>query len=157
MNNHLRQFRNIYKKQNINPMNESMIFLSEQNLNRNTLVPKIPRNFFTENGFEDNKTKRVCFASSVDRCLMGLSMNCKDKEFYVHIPVGDFRVVTPTKKQVPDSGVTGEKWICKSVKIKCIGKIKVIDDDGKPGHKFTYGNGYEAELYGWKWEYIEKY
>ena len=155
MDDYLKSLQKIYES--IHQKNINLFFLSQDNMNGKTLTPRVPKNFFTENGFEDNVTKRVCFAASVDKCLMGLSMNCKNKEFYVHVPVGDFKIITPTKKQVPDSGVTGEKWICKPVKIKCIGKIKVIDDDGKPGHKFTYGDNHEAELYGWKWEYVEKY
>jgi hypothetical protein len=63
-------------------------------------------------------------------------------------------VITPTRNQVPDVHITGERWICKPVKIECVGKIKVIDDDGKPGRKYTYGNGIEAELFGWKWHYV---
>ena len=136
----------------------NLYFLSQDNMDGKTLTPRVPKNFFTDKGFEDATTKRVCFASSVDKCLMGLSMNCTGKEFYVHVPVGNFDVVKPTKKQVPDCGVTGEKWITKPVKIKCVGKIKVIGDDNKPGKKFTYGDGkYHAELYGWEWEYVEKY
>ena len=155
MDMYLKNLQKLYE--NMERKGNNLFFLSQNNMDGKILTPRIPKNYFTDNGFEDNKIKRVCFASSVDKCLMGLSMNCKDKEFYVHVPVGVFKVVTPTKKQVPDSGVTGEKWICAPVKIKCIGKIRVIDDDGKPGHEFTYGDGYKAELYGWKWEYIEKY
>jgi hypothetical protein len=81
-------------------------------------------------------------------------MNCKEKIFYVHTPVGQFNVIHPTKAQVPDVHITGETWVCEPVKIECLGKIKVIDDDGLPGRKYTYGNGIEAELYGWKWKYI---
>lgn len=134
----------------------SLYFLSQNNMDGKTLQPRIPDNFFTKNGYEDKTTKRVCFASSIDKCLMGLSMNCTGKEFYVHVPTGNFDVITPTKKQVPDSGITGEKWICEPVKIKCVGKIKVIGDDNKPGKKFTYGDDKEAELYGWNWEYVKE-
>lgn len=133
-----------------------LYFLSQNNMDDKTLQPRIPDNFFTKNGYEDKTTKRVCFASSIDKCLMGLSMNCTGKEFYVHVPTGNFDVITPTKKQVPDSGITGEKWICEPVKIKCVGKIKVIGDDNKPGKNFTYGNNKEAELYGWNWEYVKE-
>jgi hypothetical protein len=154
MNDYFRFLQEQYKKPSNNSSNKGLIFLSETNMDGKTLTPRIPKNFFTENGFEDNKTKRVCFAQSIDKCLMGLSMNCKGKEFYVHVPVGSFKVVHPTKAQVPDVHITGEAWICEPVKIECLGKIKVIGDDGKPGRKYTYGNGIEAELYGWKWKYI---
>ena len=134
--------------------NKGLIFLSETNMDGQTLIPRVPKNFFTENGFEDNKTKRVCFAQSIDKCLMGLSMNCKGKEFYVHTPIGSFKTFHPTKAQVPDVHITGETWVCEPVKIKCLGKIRVVGDDGKPGRQYTYGNGIVAELFGWKWKYV---
>ena len=153
MNNYFKSLQERYSKTNKVTEND-LFFLSQTNMDGKTLTPRIPKNFFTENGFEDNKTKRVCFATSIDACLMGLSMNCKNKEFYVHVPVGMFSVITPTVNQVPDVHITGERWICKPVKIECVGKIKVTGDDGKPGRKYTYGNGIEAELFGWKWHYI---
>ena len=156
----IQNYANKYIKtlmENSNKKTGNLFFLSQNNMDGKTLTPRIPKNFFTDNGFEDSTTKRVCFAGSIDKCLMGLSMNCTGKEFYVHVPVGNFEVVKPTKKQVPDVGVTGEKWIMNSVKIKCIAKIKVIGDDNKPGKPFTYGDNKHAELYGWEWEYLEKY
>ena len=154
MNNYFRYLQEQQTRNNVRRANKGLIFLSETNMHGKTLIPRIPRNFLTDNGFEDNKTKRVCFAQSIDKCLLGLSMNCKGKIFYVHTPVGQFNVIHPTKAQVPDVHITGETWVCEPVKIECLGKIKVIDDDGLPGRKYTYGNGLEAELYGWKWKYI---
>ena len=133
---------------------QKLFFLSEKNMCGEILQPRIPKNFFTENGYEDKETKRVCFSSSIDGCLMGISMNCKDKYFYVHVPIeANLDIITPTIKQVPDSKLTKEKWVTKPVKIKCIGKIHVVSDDGKPGKEFKYGDNKKAKLYGWKWEY----
>ena len=154
MKDYFRYLQERHEREAIQQKNKDLIFLSETNMDGMTLTPRIPRNFLTENGFEDNKTKRVCFAKSIDKCLMGLSMNCKNKVFYVHVPIGSFTVVHPNRIQVPDVDITGETWICEPVKIKCLGKIKVIGDDGFPGRKYTYGNGMEAELFGWKWKYI---
>ena len=154
MNNYFKYLQEQQTRNNIRQANKGLIFLSETNMHGKTLIPRIPRNFLTDNGFEDNKTKRVCFAQSIDKCLLGLSMNCKGKIFYVHTPVGQFNVIHPTKAQVPDVHITGETWVCEPVKIEGLGKIKVIDDDGLPGRKYTYGDGLEAELYGWKWKYI---
>jgi hypothetical protein len=154
MNNYFKYLQEQEMRKNIRQANKGLIFLSETNMHGKTLIPRIPKNFFTENGFEDNKTKRVCFAQSIDKCLLGLSMNCKGKIFYVHTPVGQFNVIHPTKEQVPDVHITGETWICEPVKIECLGKIKVIGDDDLPGRKYTYGNGIEAELYGYMWKYI---
>ena len=33
--------------------------------------------------------------------------------------------------------------------------IKVIDDKGLLGHKFTYGDN-TAELYDWEWKWVEQ-
>ena len=154
MNDYFKYLQEQHERANRKQANKGLIFLSETNMHGKTLTPRIPRNFLTENGFEDNKTMRVCFAQSIDKCLMGLSMNCKNKIFYVHVPVGNFKVVHPTRAQVPDVDITGETWICEPVKIECLGKIKVIGDDGMPGRRYTYGNGMVAELFGWKWKYI---
>ena len=150
MFNQFKRFQNINRKD----FNNQLLFLSETNLNGRTLKPRIPKNFFTENGFEDNRTKRVCFSPSIDSCLMCLSMNCKNKEFYVHVPVGNYRITYPTVHQVPDVQYTGEMWICEPVEVECIGKIKVENEDGVPAHVYTYGDGIEAKLFGWKWHYI---
>jgi hypothetical protein len=117
------------------------------------LTPRIPRNFFTDNGFEDNKTRRVCFAPSIDKCLLGLSMNCKNKEYFVHVPIGSFAVIYPTKIDVPDVEITGEIWVCDPVKIECVGKIKVDDRNGLV-YKYTYGDNINDVLFGWNWHYI---
>lgn len=133
--------------------------LHHENQDGKLAIPKIPDNYFTKNGYEENKTPRVCFGPSIGKCLMALSRNCTNEEYYVHIPEpgSNFDVYKPTLDEVPDSGVTGELWVLNKVKQKCIGKIKVISDDGKFGHKFNYGDGKFAELYGWNWKWIERY
>lgn len=139
-----------------------LYFLSPINMDGCQLAPKIPNNYFTQNGYEDNETPRICFAPSIDKCLIALSRNCTGEELYVHIPRLRNNTLKriihkPTIDQVPDSGITGEIWVTNKIPVMCIGKIKVTGDDGKRGHKFKYGNNKEAELYGWKWEWIEKY
>ena len=132
---------------------DNLFFLSETNMDGQILTPRIPRNFFTDNGFEDNKTRRVCFAPSIDKCLLGLSMNCKNKEYFVHVPIGSFAVIYPTKIDVPDIEITGEIWVCDPVKIECVGKIKVDDRNGLV-YKYTYGDNINDVLFGWNWHYI---
>ena len=133
-----------------------LLFIStNKNLNGTILSTRVPTNFLTKNNYEDNKIKRVCFSTSIDGCLRALSMNLTNKEFAVYEPIGKYKVITPTIKQVPDSKLTKEKWICKPVKIRKIGIIKVIKDKGEPGLRYKYGNN-EAELYDWDWEWIER-
>lgn len=135
--------------------NKHIYFISDKNMDDEVLSPRIPDNYFTRHGYEDTKTKRVCFAPSINKSLMALSNNITGKEFYVHIAIGEYKVYKPTVKQVPDSKVTGELWVTKPIKVSCIGKIKVISDMGLPGHKFSYGDK-EAELYDWKYEWVER-
>ena len=132
-------------------------FLSESNMDGKTLLPRIPSNYMTKNGYEESKTPRVCFSVSIDGSLMGLSQNLKDKELYVHIPESEVNIYKPSVKQVPDCKITGEVWVKDKVNIKCIGKIKVIKDKGLPGHRYMYGDGKSAELYDWDWKWEEKY
>lgn len=136
-----------------------MYFLSELNMNGKTLNPRIPDNFMTKNGYEDNHTKRVCFAPTIDKALMGISQNMVGKQLFVHIPakgINRAHIVRPTKTQVPDADITGEIWLTEPVELKCVGKIRVDGDKGLPGHKYNYG-GNTAELYDWNWTWIEKY
>lgn len=138
--------------------NNKLYFLSTINMNDDRLTPRIPSNYFTKNNYEENKTPRVCFAKTIDGCLMGLSKNLTDKEFYVHVPDPDgyYNVYNPTIKEVPDCKITGEVWIKKPVDPKCIGKIKVLKDTGEAGIPFKYGDK-TAELYKWDWKWVDKY
>lgn len=151
----------------INYLNESFInesnnkinlyFISE-NRNLKKLNPRIPSNFLTKNGYEDAKTKRICFSTDIGKCLTALSMNCTGKEYYVYIPnpSKDYKIINPTIKQVPDVKITDEKWIIEPVDLICIGRIRCTGDAGSVGMKYKYGNN-TAELYEWNFEWIEKY
>lgn len=130
-----------------------VFFLSEKNMNNEYLIPRIPSNFFTKNGYEENKTKRVCFSKSIAGALMALSRNLDKNELYVHIPLN--ATIVPAR-DVPDSIITEEVWSLEKVKIKCIGKILVSKNE-KPGIKFTYGENKSATLYPWDYKWIEKY
>lgn len=132
-----------------------MYFISSTNQNDKTLTPRVPSNFFTKNGYEDNKTPRISFAPDIDKCLMGIPQKCSNMEFFVHEPVGHVRTKNPTIKEVPDSDITKEIWALEPVTLKCIGKIKVIGDANEEGISFNYGKQ-TAELYKWNWKWIQK-
>lgn len=120
------------------------------------LNPRVPSNYMTKNGYEDGKTPRVCFSTSIDGCLMALSMKCSNHEYYVYTPTEYGKIISPTVKQVPDVKITNEKWILEPVDIQCIGKILCIGDAGEDGIPYKYGNN-TAELYKWNWKWVEKY
>lgn len=132
-----------------------LYFVSEKELHGEILQPKIPDNYLTRQGYEDNKTKRVCFAPSIDKCLIALSKNCTGMVLNVYSPDKAYDIYKPTKNEVPDVGITGEIWIKEPVKLVKVGKIRVIGDKGTNGLKYTYGDGKEAELYEWAWKYIQ--
>lgn len=132
---------------------KGLYHLSKTNLDGKTLYPRIPSNFLVKNGYENGKTERVCFAKSIDGSLRGMSQNLKGVELYVHVPDGQYNIYTPNIKEVPDSKITGEVWIKEPVKLRCIGKIKVIKDKGEDGIPYKYGNN-TAELYDWEWRWI---
>lgn len=131
-----------------------MYFISEGELDGQTLKPRVADNYFTKNGYEDNKTKRISFAPDVGKCLSGLSQNVKGKKFNVYIPdAGEgIDVYKPNTKAVPDSEITQEMWVIEPVKVKKLGSITCIGDTGEDGHKFKYGSN-EAELYDWNYEW----
>lgn len=130
--------------------------LSQTNLDGKTIQPTVPSNYMTKNGYEDGKTKRVCFATSIDGCLRGLSQKCEGMKLFVHIPDGNYNIYKPSNKKVPDASITGEVWIKKAVKMKCIGQIYVIGDKGEDGIPYKYGDK-TAELYDWEWKWIDKF
>jgi ribosomal protein S18 acetylase RimI-like enzyme len=139
----------------LNNYGGNLYFISQEELNGKILSPRIPDNYFTKNNYEDNTIKRVCFAPSIDKCLMGLSQNLKGEELYVYEPDGEYEIYKPDKNLVPDSSITGELWILKPVKLKKLAKIKVIGDAGEDGIPFYYGDN-KAELYKWNYKIIDE-
>ena len=132
-----------------------MYFISREKLDNRTLSPRVPKNFFTEKKYEDDTTKRVSFAPSINQCLMGLSQNVTGKTYYVYEPADKKKldIYKPNAKAVPDSDLTEELWVTNDVKLKRVGKIKCTGDTGEEGHKFKYGNQ-EAELYDWNYRFL---
>lgn len=130
-----------------------LYFISEHDMDGAILEPRVPKNYFTENGYEDNQNKRVCFSTSVDGCLKGLSQNLTGKTFNVYTPedMPEY-IYKPNKGAVPDSDITCEHWIKEPVKIKQVGQIFVKGDDGLDGIPFDYGDN-TAELYGWEYSW----
>lgn len=128
-------------------------FISESKLKDTSMIPRVPNNFFTQNGYEDAETPRVCFAPSVDNCLAALSQNVEGKTFYIYSPVdiSKCEMSKPDNIAVPDSEITNELWCTNAVDVHQVGKIKVTGNRGEEGKKFKYGD-YEAELYN-DWEY----
>lgn len=136
-------------------IDSGLVFVSEENFNDGkVLYPRIPKNFLVDNGYEDDKTPRICFSTSIDKALTALSSNLKGKELFVYKPINidDKYIIRPTIEQVPDSGITDEVWYTKTVKVKCVKKIRVIEA-GDEEYYYRYGNK-TATLYNWIWEEV---
>ena len=130
-------------------------FISESEFHGKTLTPRIPKNFMTNNGYEDSQTPRISFAPSVNQCLMGLSQNVSGKTYNVYAPADRHDFYKPNRKAVPDSDLTGELWVCEPIKVKKVGRIRCTGDAGLPGKIYSYGSN-KAELYDWKYDWTGK-
>ena len=93
-------------------INNTLYFLSDKNMDGKILSPRVPSNFFTKNGYEDDKTPRVSLSTSIHGCLMGISNNLQDKEFYVHKVINNPKTKKPNIEEVPDS-----KWMIGTINI----------------------------------------
>jgi len=130
--------------------------ISEENLDSKTLIPRIPNNWLTSEGYEDNKIARVCFSETIDGCLISI---CREgiKEYYVHelVEQDDNNIISPSEKQVGDVRFTGEKWYTSPAKLKVIQKIMII---GSVEQEMTINYGDELfSVYKWKYETVETY
>ena len=119
--------------------------------NLTILNPKVPETAI--GGYEDTKQKRVCFSTSIKRCLTALT-DCNG-QYYVYVPVNQHKAYSPTPTEVVDVSETNEKWITRPVKVKCIGAIVPTTYTKQeiyfPLHNETFG----IFTYDWKW--VKKY
>lgn len=129
----------------------------KSNCDGKMLNPKIPTNFLTKNGFEDNKTARVIACDSLGGCLKAAGKSLKGKKLFVHKIVSQETPFLPGPSQVPYAKITGEVWFKNPVKLKCIGQIMVIGDDGKAGYPYTYGHNQKGVLKGWRYQWVSKF
>lgn len=128
-------------------------FISNQYLDDKTLKPRVPTNYLTENGYEDNTTKRVCLSTSVDGCLAAMSRNIKGEIFHVYFISTD--VYKPTTAEVPDRDITDEVWSLKPVTLRYVYTVKVIEAyDTEYKYKTK---DFEATMYKWKYKKIKNW
>lgn len=125
---------------------------SDKNLTK--LIPRVPNNFLTKNGYEDNTIPRVCMSTSMHGALKALSSNLEGKELYVYTNDNKVNPYKPSEKEVPDCKLTDEVWIKEPVILKYLYKIKVTSNN-KDGEVYTYGNN-KATLYGWDYEILNE-
>ena len=119
--------------------------------NLTILNPRVPETAIE--GYEDTKQKRVCFSTSIKRCLTALS-DCNG-QYYVYIPVNQHKAYSPTPTEVVDVSETNEKWITRPVKVKCIGAIVPTTYTKQEIYFPMYCKIFKIFTYKWKW--VEKY
>jgi hypothetical protein len=136
---------------------QTMFHLSTENLDGKILVPKIPKNYFTENGYENSDIPRVCFSDTISNCIAALSTHRKEGcYFYVHEPISTNSKIMSNQlivknNYVSDAHITKECWILEPVKIKCIGKVRLLSAIDEY-ITFNYGE-HSANLYFWNYEF----
>lgn len=106
-----------------------------------TMTPTIPINGLTENGAEDNKTPRLCFADSITGCLAAQGTTIFDNTYIVYVPKNPkIKVRKPTKKQCPDAHITGEVWYTgKPIELVPIGTVYTGNESIEVGKYAPYG------------------
>ena len=119
--------------------------------NLTVLTPRIPEAAVW--GYEDKKQKRVCFSTSIKRCLIALS-DCNG-QYYVYVPVNQHKAYSPTPTEVFDVAETNEKWITRPVKVKCIGAIVPTTYTKQEIYFPLHGETFGIFTYDWKW--VKKY
>ena len=133
----------------------NLYHISVSNHNGEVFHPRVPDGMIDKDK-EDDTIKRVCFSSTISGAYRAITFEdtCGD-ECYIHIPVNIDSILKrggvykPSEELVFDSYFTGEYWVRRPVKLKCIGKAKFY---------YREWNGFSGP---WrpkvKFKWIEKY
>lgn len=112
------------------------------------ITPKIPNNYWTKMGVEDNKTPRICVTNTLRQSLMAISAPIENKILYVYGAVTDLYIKA---KNVPDAKLTNEYWILAPTRFEFMFKILVTN----PIEPFKYiVDGKQYELWSFDYKYL---
>lgn len=131
-----------------------LFHLSQTNLDGIILKPRIPVNVLTQQGYEENKTPRISFSTSIDGALTGIGSDLTGKVFFVHTIDTSYNepiIKQVTIKEIPDVLYTDEIWVLNDVRLKCIRTIRVLRTVSK---KCSYKLG-SMWIDKYKWEYVD--
>jgi len=135
-----------------------MYHLSQNELHKEILKPRIPDNNFTRKGYENNTIPRICFSNSIQNCLMALSIGLYNKTFYVYEPSNNIKIIDNKeiveKQYVPDAFVTKEIWGIEETELIAVAKIKVFQPTIY--HEFKCKNVIDR-AYEWEYEILKEY
>ena len=112
--------------------------------NLHWLYPRLPKQLTTTEAqnamLEDLKTPRICFAETIEGCILGIQINQNQVfiipkvnyvDWYVHSPlnltvsdtVSNIELIKQLK--VFDAHITGEWWVINPVQVKKLYKIRI--------------------------------
>lgn len=123
--------------ESIDPTKLSLYHVSPK-ANITTLQPKLSSKPLKG---EENTTKRISAAPSIDGCFRAVGYDLKPGEsakYYIYtlILTKDSKVVKPTKDQVPDQSLGNEYWVLTPTKTKSLGYIEITADPKTGNYDF---------------------
>ena len=100
----------------------NLYHLSLDKLKSNIMIHRIPH-CAIPSSYEDMKTKRICFSTSINGALSSLQGDYGI--YYVYRPkdIDMVELYKPTTYQVFDVDVTNELWVLNDIEVECIGTI----------------------------------
>lgn len=165
-------------KNGVNPYSDDLVFhvSPDKHIDGQVWKPRVPDYLDPYNpedtGFEDNTTPRICFSTSIEGCLNGITVNLQrhspdtfDK-MYVYVPEKPWKEYKhKTNKQlvkdklVYDANVTREVWIMEPVRMKLYGVIRVdqiADAKRKSVVPTSKGQKDTRNYFTYKWHWVVK-
>ena len=165
-------------KNGVNPYSDKMVFhvTPEKHADGQVWKPRVPDYLDPynpeETGFEDNTTPRICFSTSIEGCLNGITVNLPRQnpdqfdKLYVYIPEKPWKQYKhKTNKElvkdklVYDANVTREVWIMEPVRMKLYGVIRVDQVSNvkrKPVVPTSKGEKGDRNYFTYKWHWVVK-
>lgn len=165
-------------KNGVNPYSDKMVFhvTPEKHADGQVWKPRVPDYLDPYNpedtGFEDNTTPRICFSTSIEGALNGITVNIQRQsadtfdKMYVYVPEKPWKEYKhKTNKQlvndklVYDANVTREVWIMEPVRMKLYGVIRVdqiADAKRKSVVPTSKGQKDTRNYFTYKWHWVVK-
>lgn len=165
-------------KNGVNPYSDDLVFhvSPDKHIDGQVWKPRVPDYLDPYNpedtGFEDNTTPRICFSTSIEGALNGITVNLQRQspdtfdKMYVYVPEKPWKEYKhKTNKQlvndklVYDANVTREVWIMEPVRMKLYGVIRVdqiADAKRKSVVPTSKGQKDTRNYFTYKWHWVVK-
>ena len=165
-------------KNGVNPYSDNLVFhvTPDKHVDGQIWKPRVPDYLDPYNpedtGFEDNTTPRICFSTSIEGALNGITVNLQRQspdtfdKMYVYVPEKPWKEYKhKTNKQlvkdklVYDANVTREVWIMEPVRMKLYGVIRVdqiADAKRKSVVPTSKGQKDTRNYFTYKWHWVVK-